>query len=89
VTDFADRCLRIIAMPREQIIQLAHSVSDDRYWFLKNIDALAPELHRRGWIEYRDFDHRPGSVVVTTGNGDIRMVVATSLGRAQLNVAMA
>ena len=64
------------------------TVSEERDWFLRSIDDLAPELHNRGWVEYAEFDHKPGSVVVTTERGDIQMVVATDLGRTQLNAAM-
>jgi hypothetical protein len=61
----------------------------DAVWFLEHIDDLAPELHRRGWVEYGEFTHVPGSVVVTDGQGDLRRVEITDLGRKQLNAAVA
>ena len=84
------RALRIVAMTDEERLQLipGTEIDEEPAWFLEHIDDLAPELHRRGWVEYREFTHVPGSVVVTTGQGDVRVVVATDLGRKQLNAAV-
>jgi hypothetical protein len=88
VSDFNDliRCLRVIAMTREQLMALAHTKSEERDWFLKSVDALAPELHQRGWIRYGEFRHVPGDILVTTGQGDVRTVFITDRGLGALDV---
>lgn len=78
------RCLRVLAMTNEERTGFALHPSEERDWFLMNIDDLAPSLHERGWVRYEEFDQRPGSIVTTTG----RMLVITDLGRAQLNAAV-
>ena len=98
------RALRVIALTNAERMDLLPAAMDaynQRFhgeipepqasflWFVEHIDDLAPALHERGWVERRPFDEQPGSVVVTTGQGDIRMLVITELGRAQLNAAVA
>lgn len=80
------KCLAVVALSNRDRMKLVQSGAAD--WFLENVDDLAPELHRRGWVEYAEFDHRQGSVVVTKGQGDVRVLVVTDLGRAQLNAAV-
>lgn len=84
------RCLRMIALTNEERMKLFAKLPlpPEGEWFLKNIDELAPELKQLGWVEERPFDHVRGAVVVTKGEGDVRMVVATELGRQQLNAAV-
>lgn len=94
------RALRIIALSNEARLLRAGfaqikmrigevATSDpDIDWFLEHVDDLATELHRRGWVEYAEFTYTPGQVAVTTGNGDIRAIVITELGRKQLNAAV-
>lgn len=82
------RCLRVLAMTNEERCEFALSPSEERDWFLKSIDDLAPTLHELGWVRRADFDHRPGAIVVTTGQGDVRMLELTDLGRAQLSAAV-
>lgn len=53
-------------------------------WFLENIDSVANSLHVEGFVEYLDFNHEPGAVVVTRGEGDIRRVVITDAGRSYM-----
>lgn len=87
------RALRVIAMTDEArmflFVRRPPELSPEAEWFLMNIDDLAPELHRRGWVEYAEFTHVPGQVVVTTGKGDVRAVVITELGMKQINAAVA
>lgn len=94
------RALRIIALSNEaRLLRVgfaqvklrigeATTSDPDIDWFLEHVDDLAPELHRRGWVEYAEFTYTPGQVVVTTGNGDLRAVVATELGKRQLSAAV-
>lgn len=82
------RCMVVITMTAEQRMALVANAHPTAHWFLENIDGMAPDLLERGWIEQRDFDHKPGSIVVTTGAGDVRMVVATQLGLAQLSAVV-
>ncbi len=84
------RALRVVAMTNEERMKLLayEGPATEALWFLEHIDDLAPELHRRGWVEHRPFTKQPGEVVVTTGHGDVRVVVATDLGRKQLNAAV-
>lgn len=87
------RALRVVALSNEervQVIQRHRSFFEHEkvMWFLEHVDDLAPELHRRGWVEHRPFTETPGEVVVTTGNGDICTLVVTELGRKQLNAAV-
>lgn len=65
-----------------------HAFDPEVEWFLEHIDDIAPELHRRGWVEHAPFTHTPGQVTVSTGNGDICALVVTELGRKQLNAAV-
>jgi hypothetical protein len=84
------RALKIVAMPTDERLKLftARELDPEAVWFLEHIDDVAPELHKRGWVEYGEFKHEPGCVVLTTGQGDIRTVVATDAGRKMLNVAV-
>jgi len=86
------RAMRVVAMTNEDRMQsLDRGVpTGEMGWFLKNMDELAPELHARGWVRHEDFDHQPGAIVVTDGSGPagILMLVATPLGRSQLNAAV-
>ena len=89
------RALRVLALSNQERMKLIansyqyRDLSGVGSWFLENINDLAPALHKRGWVEYAEFTHTPGQVVVTTGQGDVRAVVITELGRQQLNVAVA
>jgi hypothetical protein len=84
------RALRIIAMTDEERLQLipGTEIDEEPAWFLEHIDGLAPELLKRGWIEHMQFAHQRGCVVVTDGQGDLRRVEITDLGRKQLNAAV-
>ncbi len=84
------KALKIISMPADERLKLftARELDPEAIWFLEQIDDLAPELHKRGWVEYGDFKHEPGCVCVTTGRGDLRTVVATDAGRKMLNAAV-
>ena len=83
------RALRIIALTNEErAISFRNQHLEELHWFVRNIDDLAPELHARGWVEHVVFDRQPGSVVVTDGQGDLRRVEITDLGRKQLNAAV-
>lgn len=84
------RALKIVVMTNEERMRqvLIHDSTHEWMWFLKHIDELAPELHKRGWVEYEEFKHEPGCVCVTTGRGDLRTVVATDAGRKMLNAAV-
>lgn len=76
------RAMKIIDMPPDARLKL---------FTARELDPeadLAPELHKRGWVEYGDFKHEPGCVCVTTGRGDLRTVVATDAGRKMLNAAV-
>lgn len=87
------RALKIVAMSAAERLKLftfspAREPDPEAIWFLEHIDDLAPELHKRGWVEYGEFKHEPGCVCVTTGRGDLRTVVATDAGRKMLNAAV-
>lgn len=84
------RALRVVALSNEERMKLLayEGPATEALWFLEHVDDLAPELHRRGWVEHRPFTETPGEVVVTTGNGDICTLVVTELGRKQLNAAV-
>lgn len=86
------RALRVVALSNEERMRLFIDTESPRFgdvsWFLEHVDDLAPELHRRGWVEHAPFTHAPGEVVVTTGNGDICVLVVTELGRKQINAAV-
>ena len=85
------RALRVVAMTNEERMKLLayEGPAAEALWFLEHIDDLAPELLKRGWIEHMQFAHQRGSVVVTDGQGDLRRVEITDLGRKQLNAAVA
>lgn len=91
------RCLRVLAMTDEERLRIFRidpgssnlsQLHAEGRWFLEAVDDLAPALHERGWVEYADFHHEPGAVVVTEGRGDVRKLLITDLGRAQLNAAV-
>lgn len=84
------RALRVVALTNEERMRAMqiHDSAHDVMWFLEHIDELAPELLRRGWIEHMQFAHQKGCVVVTDGQGDLRRVEITELGRKQLNAAV-
>lgn len=74
-------------MTNEKRLELFNEGDEEFDWFVEHIDAIAPELHRLGWIDYAVFEYTPGDVVVTQGLGDVATVSITELGRAQLQVA--
>lgn len=93
------RCLRVLSWSNEDRViifgitrlprakagqEKSVKLTDEAEWFLRRIDDLAPELHRREWVTYAEFTCVPGEVVVTNGKGDVRAVVITQLGRLQL-----
>lgn len=84
------RALRIVALSNEERMKLLayEGPATEALWFLEHIDGLAPELLRRGWIEHMQFAHQRGCVVVTDGQGNLRRVEITDLGRKQLNAAV-
>lgn len=82
------RVLRVVALSNEERMRAVQRKDEDVMWFLEHVDDLAPELHRRGWVEHEPFTEQPGEVVVTTGNGDICALVTTELGRKQFNAAV-
>ncbi len=87
------RCLRVLALTNEvrmdrTMTLLTADPDADLQWFVECIDDLAPALHERGWVTYEDFKKEPGSVVVTSGQGDVRNLVITDLGRAQIGAAV-
>lgn len=84
------RALRVVALSNEERMKLLayEGPATEALWFLEHIDDLAPELHRRGWVEYAEFTHMPGQITVTTGHGDVCAVVATELGKKQINAAV-
>lgn len=86
------RALRVVALSNEErmflFVRRPPEFNPEAEWFLEHIDDLAPELHRRGWVDYTPHTQHPGEIVVTTGNGDICALVITELGRKQLNAAV-
>lgn len=84
------RALHVVALSNEERMKLLayEGPATEALWFLEHVDELAPELHRRGWVEHAPFTHTPGEVTVTGACGSLRALVVTELGKKQLNAAV-